>query len=257
MPYVQSQEFRIHYQVEGDGPPLFLHHGFGDSLQSWYELGYVEALRTGYRLILIDARGHGASDKPHEPVAYSFQNVAADVVAVLDDLAIAKAHYFGFSMGAKNGFAVAAYAPERLFSLMALGASASAQAHAPLDFWIASLQQQGPEAVASIWETDAPVSAALRQRLLSNDVAALIAQRMQRKEPLGFDDMLPALSIPCLLVVGEAEPSYAHIKASSRLMPNAAFVSLPGLGHIGSFLNRAELVRHIRQFLHDLARKNV
>jgi pimeloyl-ACP methyl ester carboxylesterase len=99
MPYVRSQGLRMHYQVEGDGPPLVLQHGFGDSLESWYELGYVEALKDEYRLILIDARGHGASDKPHEPEAYSFQNVTIDVVAVLDDLAIAQAHYLALQEG--------------------------------------------------------------------------------------------------------------------------------------------------------------
>ncbi len=196
--------------------------------------------------------GHGASDKPHEPDAYSFQNVTAVVVAVLDTLAIPKAHYFGFSMGGKNGFAVAAYASERLDSLMVLGTGASAQEHAPLDLWIASLQQ-GPEAVPSIWETDTSISPALYQRLLSNDLKALIAQRIQRKAPLGFDDILPTLTIPCLLLVGEADAAYARVKACSRLIPNATFVSFPSLGHTGSFLNRAELVRHIRQFLNGLA----
>jgi pimeloyl-ACP methyl ester carboxylesterase len=230
---------------------LVFQHGFGDSLESWYELGYVEAFKDEYRLILLDARGHGASDKPHEPEAYSFPNVTADVVAVLDDLAIATAHYFGFSMGGKNGFAVAAYGPERLRSLMILGTGASAQEHAPLDRWIASLRQ-GPEAVPSIWEMDAPISPALRQRLLSNDLEALIAQRMQRKEPFGFDDILPTLSIPSLLMVGEADAAYARVKGCSRLIPNATFVPFPSLGHTGSFLNRAEVVSHMQQFLRGL-----
>lgn len=247
---------QVHDQVEGAGPSLVFQHGFGDSLESWYELGYVDAFKDDYQLILIDARGHGESDKPHEPEAYSFQNVTADVVAVLDDLAISKAHYFGFSMGGKNGFAVAAYAPERLHSLMVLGTGASAQAHGPLDLWIASLQQ-GPEAVPSIWEMDAPISPALRQRLLANDPEALIAQRLQRKDPLGFDDILPTLSIPCLLMVGEADAAYGRVKTCSRLIPNATFVSFPNLGHTGSFLNRAELVQHIRQFLHGLAKERL
>jgi pimeloyl-ACP methyl ester carboxylesterase len=252
MPYVRSQGLRIHYHVEGDGPSLVLQHRFGDRLESWYELGYVNALKDDYRLILIDARGHGASDKPHEPEAYSFQNVTADVVAVLDDLAVSQAHYFGFSMGGKNGFAFAAYAPERLRSLIALGTGASAQDHAPLDRWIAALRQ-GPEAVPSIWEMDASVSPALRQQLLSNDLEALIAQRIQRKEPLGFDDILPTLPIPCLLMVGEADAAYARVQACSRMIPNVTFVSFPSLGHTGSFLNRAEVVLHMQQFLHDLA----
>lgn len=252
MPYVRSQGLRMHYQVEGDGPPLVLQHGFGDSLESWYELGYVDAFKDEYRLILIDARGHGASDKPHEPEAYSFPNVTADVVAVLDALTVAHAHYFGFSMGGKNGYALAAYAPERLHSLSVLGADAAAQAHAPLELWIASLRQ-GPEAVPSLWEMDTPVSPALRQRLVSNDIEALIAQRLQRKESLGFDDILPTLPIPCLLMVGEADAAYARVKACSRMIPNVTFVSFPSLGHTGSFLHRAEVVSHIQQFLRGLA----
>jgi pimeloyl-ACP methyl ester carboxylesterase len=237
MPYVRSQGLRIHYHVEGDGPPLVLQHGFGDSLASWYELGYVDAFKDEYRLILIDARGHGASEKPHEPEAYGFQNVTADVVAVLDALTVAKAHYFGFSMGGKNGFVLAAYAPERLHSLSVLGAGAAAQAHAPLEFWIASLRQ-GPEAVPSIWEMDAlgrdrkiPLPPALRQRLVSNDIEVLIAQRLQRKAPLGFDEILPTLPIPCLLIVGEADAAYASVKACSRVIPNATFVSFQPWPH--------------------------
>jgi len=248
MPYARSQGLRIHYQVEGDGPPLVCQHGFGDCLESWYELGYVDALKDEYRLILIDARGHGASDKLHEPEAYSFHNVTADVVAVLDELAISKAHYFGFSMGGKNGFAMAAYAPDRLQSLTVLGTGSSAQDPAPLDRWIASLRQ-GPDAVPSIWERDAPVSPALRQRLLSNDLEALIAQRVQRQDPEGFDAILPTLPMPCLLMAGEADPACARVKASSCLIPGVTFVSFPRLGHTGSFLNRAELVRHLRLFL--------
>ena len=252
MPFVMNQGLRIHYRVDGDGPPLVFQHGFGDSLESAYELGYVEALKDGYQLILIDARGHGASDKPHEPEAYSFQNIATDVVAVLDALGIATAHYFGFSMGAKNGFAMAAYAPERLRSLMLLGTGASAQGHGPLEFWIASLRQ-GPAAVTEIWEMDAALSPAMRERLLSNDPAALIAQRRQRLAPEGFDHLLPTLAIPCLLMVGEADAAYDRVQACSRSIRNAIFVSFPGLGHTGSFLNRDGVVSHMRRFLQRLA----
>jgi pimeloyl-ACP methyl ester carboxylesterase len=54
MPYIAAPDgVRIHYEVEGDGPPLVLQHGFTDSLMVWYERGYVDALRHLYRLILI------------------------------------------------------------------------------------------------------------------------------------------------------------------------------------------------------------
>jgi pimeloyl-ACP methyl ester carboxylesterase len=99
MPYANSQGVRIHYEVEGVGPPLVLQHGFTDSLQSWYDLGYVDALKPDYRLILVDARGHGASDKPHEAEAYKPECNVADIVSVLDELEISRAHFFGYSMG--------------------------------------------------------------------------------------------------------------------------------------------------------------
>jgi len=117
--------------------------------------------------------------------------------------------------------------------------------------WIAALRQ-GPEAVPSLWAMDAPVSPALRQRLVSNDMEALIAQRLQRKAPLGFDAILPTLPMPCLLMVGEADAAYTRVKACSRVIPNVTFVSFPNLGHTSSFLNRAGVVSHIQQFLHGL-----
>lgn len=80
-------------------------------------------------------------------------------------------------------------------------------------------------------------------------VEALIAQRMQRKEPLGFDDILPTLFIPSLLMVGESNAAYARVKGCSRLIPNATFVSFPSRGHTGSILNRAGVISHMQQFL--------
>jgi pimeloyl-ACP methyl ester carboxylesterase len=83
MAYADNDGGRIHYQVEGDGPPLVLQHGYSDSLESWYEFGYVEPLKSGRKVILVDARGHGASDKPHISSEYTKELQAADIVAVL------------------------------------------------------------------------------------------------------------------------------------------------------------------------------
>ena len=113
MPYVINDGVHIHYQMEGAGPPLVLHHGVTASLKRWYQCGYVEALRDRYRLILIDARGHGKSDKPHEPAAYQTERRVADVLAVLDDVGIERAHVFGSSTGGLIGFALARPAPDR------------------------------------------------------------------------------------------------------------------------------------------------
>jgi pimeloyl-ACP methyl ester carboxylesterase len=86
MPLANNQGVQINYEVTGYGPPLFLMHGFSGNHTSWHGYGYVAALQDSYQLILIDARGHGASSKPHTPEAYDYQRLIEDMIAVLDDL---------------------------------------------------------------------------------------------------------------------------------------------------------------------------
>ena len=64
MPRVVNKGISIHYRVEGNGPPLVLGHGITDSSDVFYERGYVAALKPKYRLVLIDARGHGQAINP-------------------------------------------------------------------------------------------------------------------------------------------------------------------------------------------------
>ncbi len=99
MPYVTSKGIRIHYEVEGDGPPLVLLHGFAWKAKNWYWAGYVDALKPYNRLILVDARGHGESDKPYDPTAYTLSLHVGDVIAVLDALNLRAAQFWGYSMG--------------------------------------------------------------------------------------------------------------------------------------------------------------
>ncbi len=120
MPYANNDGVRIYYEVEGDGPPLVLHTGFMGRLQNWRRdgVGVVQALHADYRLLLLDPRGQGASDKPHEPAAYTMETRVADVIAVLDAEGIDRAHFWGYSMGAIIGSGFALYAPARLRSLI-------------------------------------------------------------------------------------------------------------------------------------------
>jgi pimeloyl-ACP methyl ester carboxylesterase len=68
----------IAYSVYGAGAPLVLLHGFTETSASWEEIGHIEPfLRAGRQVVLIDARGHGASGKPHEPGAYTGKNPAS------------------------------------------------------------------------------------------------------------------------------------------------------------------------------------
>ncbi len=122
MPYATNGGVRIWYEREGSGPPILLHHGFTASLEDWRDDGYVEMMKDDYELILMDPRGHGGSDKPHDPSAYARVTQVADVTAVLDDAGIEQAVYWGYSMGGRVGYGVAQYAPERFRALIIGGA---------------------------------------------------------------------------------------------------------------------------------------
>jgi pimeloyl-ACP methyl ester carboxylesterase len=69
MPFADNQGVRIHCQTVGNGPALVLHHGTLGSGADWANLGYADAMKEDHRLILLDSRGHGESDKPHDPAA--------------------------------------------------------------------------------------------------------------------------------------------------------------------------------------------
>jgi len=248
MPFAINQGVRIHYEVEGKGPPLVLQHGFSDSVQTWYDLGYVDALKLDYRLILVDARGHGASDKPHEPEAYKPECNAADVVSVLTDLGISRAHFFGYSMGAWIAFAMAQYAPEHVHSLVIGGGNPNPPAMP--DPFLKALRQHGVEAIPALWGV--PLQSSLKARLLTNDAQALIAYRIQRLAGPGFSEVLPTMTMPCLVFAGEADPVYPANKEFVARMPNATFFSLPGLGHADTFFHSDLVLPPVRQFLRTI-----
>lgn len=198
MPYANNQGVRIHFQVEGAVQPLVLQHGFSHSLESWYERGYVETLRQNYRLILIDARGHGASDKPHTPEAYAPQLTVADTVAVLDHLNLSEVHFFGYSMGGWVGFGMAKYAPKRLHSLIIGGMHPYKRVPESLNRRI-QLIRQGPEGLLTAFEQPGLISPVQKTRLLANDMEALIAATLAIRDAPGFEKVLPTMTMPCLV----------------------------------------------------------
>lgn len=95
MPYANNNGVKIHYEVEGKGPALILQHGSASNPEAWRLTSYTEELSKDYRLILVDARGCGKSDKPHDAAQYSVAKYVGDFVAILNDLKIAKANYLG------------------------------------------------------------------------------------------------------------------------------------------------------------------
>lgn len=119
----------IELDVEGDGDPVVLLHGFPDDRSLWRH--QVPALvGAGFRVIVPDQRGFGASDKPADVDAYALPFLAGDVLAVLDGLGVERAHLVGHDWGAAVAWAVASLAPERVDHLAVLSVGHPASFHA-------------------------------------------------------------------------------------------------------------------------------
>jgi len=112
----------LYYDDQGEGTPVLLLHGFvGDINIDWVRSGILDRLLDeGYRTIAYDVRGHGLSDKPHDPDAYSGDILEQDASALLDTLGIEACLVVGFSLGARSALRLASLDP-RVRGVVALG----------------------------------------------------------------------------------------------------------------------------------------
>jgi pimeloyl-ACP methyl ester carboxylesterase len=94
--FFTSNGVKIRYIVAGKGEPVILVHGFAGNLGVWDAL--IDDLSKDHKAIALDCRGHGKSDKPHEPEQYGIEMVN-DITRLMDHLQIRKAHVIGYSMG--------------------------------------------------------------------------------------------------------------------------------------------------------------
>lgn len=235
-------------------------------------MGWVDGLRDRHRLIVMDARGHGKSDKPHAPSAYRMRLLVGDVTAVLDDLGLPQAHFLGYSMGGDIGFGIAKYAPDRATSLVLGGAEArdpdpehpseGSERMIRLlgqgrDARIAAFRESAEREVRASQEP-APLEAQLPARLqlvAESDPGALIAMVSGSwREVLHLEEVLPHLTVPCLLFVGEADSAFEGAKAASARIPHARFVSFPGLAHFETAVRSDLVLPHVLRFLADVDR---
>ena len=250
MPYTDNNGVRIHYHVEGEGAPLVLQHGLTSSILRWYEFGFVDALKSDYKVLLIDARGHGDSDKVYDAEAYDRKAMASDVIAVLDAESIDRAHYMGYSMGGSIGFGIAESFPDRFHSLIIGGMHPYPLNAVGLDDRIERIRTGGMEGYVADMESGGDaISPERKAQLLANDPQAIIGASLGLKNRRDLSHVLPTMSMPCLVYTGDADGLHVGAAECVKHMPNVTWVSLPGLDHT-SAMERSDLVLpHVQKFL--------
>ena len=141
-----------------DRPVMILSHGFMMDITCWYEHGYVQELKRNFDLLIVDARGHGLSGKPHDPTDYEDKTMARDVLAVMDDAGVKTASFFGFSMGGRTGLELAYIAPHRFSFFVIASATPGPRTEVGIKSDIRRIKSfsQGKEAVASFMDRIGP-----------------------------------------------------------------------------------------------------
>jgi pimeloyl-ACP methyl ester carboxylesterase len=254
--YVQNPAdgIRIAYRVEGSGPAIVMVHGTALSQAIWRGFGYVRELATDHTTVTLDLRWHGRSDKPRERSAYGAESLVSDVLAVLDEVGIDRAHYLGYSLGGRVGFSLAATQPERMLGFV----SAAGSPRIPADSFdrvffpgcIKVLESGGLAGFIDAWErSGAVLDASTRAAFNTNDALALAAcMRESQVDPGVMDAALAGIRQPTLLLVGSNDGAALRAaQAALPVMPNARLHVLDGATH-GGMLRHPEAWRTILEF---------
>lgn len=214
----------LHYSERGDpeGPPFVMVHGL---LWSSRMLRRIAELLPGQRVLLLDVRGHGASDRPTDPARYSWSALAGDVVALLDHLGIDRAVVGGLSLGANVTLAVAAEHPDRVAAIvpeMPVLDRAFTFGHAAFGALATTLETTGP-VLGPVTRTVAkvpvpggiPELAAVRDVLSLDPEAGAALVRGLLADDLTFARIdAPHLTMPALVIGHRGDP--LHVLADAR-----------------------------------------
>ena len=247
---------RVAYRSMGDGPAVVFLHGTALSQAIWRGFGYLKALGATHRVVTIDLRGHGRSDKPHSSSAYGIDLFVGDVIAVLDTLGLEQADVVGYSLGARVAFALAVKHPERVRSLTSIaGAPGTGVGVFDRVFFpgsLAALESGGMAGFLTEWERSSgtaldPITHAA---FAANDGAALAAyMREAERIPRVTDAELGSLRMPVLLLAGtrdrERLEAAHHVKG---VLPGAELRVIEGETHEGT-PRHPEVVRALTEFL--------
>jgi 2-succinyl-6-hydroxy-2,4-cyclohexadiene-1-carboxylate synthase len=244
---LEGADVRLNYEVIGDGTPVTLLHGFTQSARSWQEV--ISNMPAGYQWVLPDLRGHGDT-RVRPGAAHTMEACTTDLEMLWDHLGIQRTHLVGYSMGGRLALHVAATRPQRILSLLTIGAHAGLEEDAREgrrrgDEALAQrIEKDGLEAFVNYW-TSLPMFAGLERRGPSF-VAQVRTERMNNHvaglaeslRGMGAGAMRPVwddlrrVTCPCTFVAGALDHGYA---ASGRRLaasvPDGRVVIVQRAGH--------------------------
>ena len=219
--YVENKGARIWYASYGSGAPvILLHGGLGNSGNWGYQVPGL--IRASYRVILIDSRGHGRSTRDDRP--YSYELMASDVSTVMNGLHLAKASLVGWSDGACTALVLASKAPAQVAGVFFFGCNMDSSGTKEFVFTpiIGRCLNRHKEDYARLSATPDQFDSFFEAVGL-----------MQRTQPNYSARDLAEISVPVTIVQSEADEfiKREHAEYLARSIPNAEFISLPGVSH--------------------------
>ena len=240
--YVERDGARIWYATYGSGAPVILLHGGLGHSGNW---GYqVPALAgSGYRVIVMDSRGHGRSTRDAQP--FSYELMASDVLAVMDALHLEKASLVGWSDGACTALVLAAKAPARIAGVFFFGCNMDPSGVKPFEA-TPTLNR----CFARHAKDYAQLSATPEH--FKDFVDAVT--RMQQTQPNYSAEDLSRISVPVAIVQSEHDEfiKREHAEYLARSIPNAELVVLDGVSHFAPLQRPEQFNGAMLAFLHGI-----
>lgn len=229
MPHFSSDGIDIAYLDEGLGDPVLLIHGFASNKEiNWVGPSWFKTLtEAGYRVIAFDHRGHGASQKLHDPALYHTRLMAEDAARLLDHLGVDRADVIGYSMGARVGAQMALYFPSHVRSLVLGGLGIHLVEGVGLPQSIADAMEAPsvddvPDAMGKMFRAFADAN--------KQDLKALAACIRGSRQELTRDEV-GRIHQPALVAVGTRDKVAGDAHALAALLPNAAALDIPNRDH--------------------------
>lgn len=236
MPYSTANSIRIHYEEHGEGPPLVMVHA--NPYDRRLFLHQVARFSAFYRVIALDLRGYGLSDKPLEP--FTLEDMTQDVLGVCDDLGVAEAIFLGVSVGSGIALKIGLDHATRARALVLVGGSSRPGGN--IQKRIDAFLEQGAERYRRAYmpELFAPGFTETRagrwvMDLFMDDAHRLDSRSIARIfQARGSENMLPRLGdidMPVLVINGEHDNSLERGRETAAHIRGAEHVVLPGTGH--------------------------